>query len=262
MSYKKSKYWIIVVVVAACIVVTVSYLTNSRQRISYTKIIHKSYSSASNYAFENGVEIKKNKAEIILNDNEITVLFSVIGKDMQIRVNNTISNGKIEKQTTILEHKVSSSDELIQAELSLDTAVSAAIISHNRSDASADRLCLEAHTILANENHMVAGTNEIDTAIVYGMSLYQEYADGNYSVAVKDVFRVVALTYNVENENYTLKEYWEPGDGAYHDLDLMVKFPKVVAEELAGPSDYYMEQMNLLYNECNTKAASAADDAS
>ncbi len=126
---------------------------------------------------------------------------------------------------------------------SLDAAVSEAIMEHNRGKYYQGAFACESHTVLEVEE---AG----DTVTAYVMALYQEYVfvDGK-AVPISGGHIPTAITFALlEDDQYALREYWEPRDGSYYPKDLAAKFPPGV--DYGSPSLYEAHKAD-----CDAKAA-------
>ena len=132
-------------------------------------------------------------------------------------------------------------------ENTLDTAISQAILEHYADDKPTGLLHVEAHKLLGKEE--LSGTpikgssNHTTRETVYLMVLHQKYSF--YEDTLKEVggsYIPTAITFDVdENGEYTLTEYWEPRDGAYHAKDIRSKFPETAAEAALNNQDYIDE---------------------
>jgi len=132
---------------------------------------------------------------------------------------------------------------VVDAPGDLDAAVSEAIMEHNRGKYYQGAFACESHTILEVEE---AG----DTVTAYVMALYQEYVfvDGK-AVPVSGGHIPTAITFALlEDNQYALREYWEPRDGSYYPKDLAAKFPPGV--DYGSPSLYEAHKAD-----CDAKAA-------
>ena len=73
---------------------------------------------------------------------------------------------------------------------------------------------------------VVGATDHVGMVTVYGLALYQGYdmVDGKLHEDAGS-HTPVAITFDVLNGRYSLKEYWRPGDGTYYEPDIREKFP-------------------------------------
>lgn len=106
LNNKKPVFWIIAVVVVACVAAAVWFFICPNLSFSDKRLIQQSYSSAYACVFENHVEIEKENAEVIRNGEAIEVVFPATNGEQQIRVTNIIKNGKIHSQSTVIEDRI------------------------------------------------------------------------------------------------------------------------------------------------------------
>lgn len=57
----------------------------------------------------------------------------------------------------------------------------------------------------------------------------------------------VALTFLLDENGYTLQEYWKPGDGSYYISDIREVFPPHIVEEAIDSQKYVMKQIQDCY---------------
>lgn len=109
-----------------------------------------------------------------------------------------------------------------QEMLSIEEAIRTAILEHNDSyyPEECDFACCD-FALLAKEGD-VSGRNKSDTIVYYGWALYQVLREGIEDVGGSHI--PVALTFDVTEDGYTLKAYWEPGDGSNFVPDIRKKF--------------------------------------
>lgn len=139
-----------------------------------------------------------------------------------------------------------SGDELIHlfygtapAASDLDTAISFAIMEHNKDRYYKGVFTCESHIVLATEAVEPASAGQIETLTVYALALYEEYnlsEEGIQSVSGGCI--PVALTFHVTENGYALSEYWEPGDGADYSDDIRDKFPEDVLDTIWNPQNH------------------------
>lgn len=136
----------------------------------------------------------------------------------------------------------------------LDYAVRTAILEKHTSDHSKGLIRVESHKVLSTEHRAVADTNVVDQVTVYALVLYQGYSPystaGNL-ISEEGSYIPTALTFSVDEAGqYTLEEYWLPGDGSYYANDIKNKFPGAAADDALNAQDYIDE----LQAECQQKA--------
>ena len=69
---------------------------------------------------------------------------------------------------------------------------------------------------------------------LYGIAIYRSYDvdqanDNSEFTVLEDFGTACAVTIDPNTLEYT--DFWVPGDGAYHDMDIMAKFPERIAED-------------------------------
>ncbi|MDE7283020.1 MAG: hypothetical protein K2N85_05485 [Lachnospiraceae bacterium] len=83
----------------------------------------------------------------------------------------------------------------------------------------------------------------------YGWALYQRY-----NVTEKGIEDVggshipVALTFDVNEKDCKLTEYWEPGDGSYFEPDIRNKFPEHIVDDGLDSQKYIVRQIQDCYS--------------
>jgi len=95
----------------------------------------------------------------------------------------------------------------------------------------------------------VAGsTDHVGVVTVYGLALYQGYdmVDGKLHEEAGS-HTPVAITFDVLNGKYSLKEYWRPGDGTYYEPDIREKFPDKIEDEAMNTQKYIAAQKQECY---------------
>ena len=127
----------------------------------------------------------------------------------------------------------------------LDSAISNAILEHYADSASGDLIHVESHVILAQED-------TADSVTVYLLALQKMYRDNGGELeenAASYIPTVLTFSRSASGE-YTLEDYWEPGDGSVYADDIRNKFPDVAAEEALNAQTYIDE----LDAQCRAKA--------
>ena len=88
---------------------------------------------------------------------------------------------------------------------------------------------------------------------LYGISRYKGYRQNENSfVAVRDFGITCIIT--LDSETLELIEFWTPGDGAYHDMDIADKFPENIANQLLSEAGSPATYTNRLVAECDKNA--------
>ncbi len=89
-----------------------------------------------------------------------------------------------------------------------------------------------------------------DTVTYYGWALYKEF--GISEKGIEDMggsHMPVALTFELNEEGYSLQEYWQPGEGAYFVSDVRDKFPKQAAGDGIDSQKFAIRQMQSCYRQ-------------
>ena len=95
---------------------------------------------------------------------------------------------------------------------------------------------------------VVGSTDHVGVVTVYGLALYQGYDmvdDKLHEEAGSHT--PVAITFDVLNGRYSLKEYWRPGDGTYYEPDIREKFPDKIEDEAMNTQKYIAAQKQECY---------------
>lgn len=144
-----------------------------------------------------------------------------------------------------------------QETTAFEDAISTTILEKYSNHVEFGNILVESHVVLANEvmsvTPKVGQTNHLTEETVYLLVLIQEYSayDGTL-VEVGGSYLPVAITLSTQNgTTYTVKEYWEPRDGAYHVKDIRSKFPGESAEDALTKQQDYIKALEA---ECYLKA--------
>jgi len=141
------------------------------------------------------------------------------------------------------------------SEALLNSAIYDAIINCNRSEKTLGLYHCASFVMLGKEEISgtpVASSNDhVGTVTVYGLALHHGYdvVSGNLQ-EVEGSHTPVAITFNVKNGKYSLKEYWRPGDGAYYTSDIREKFPDEIEDDAMDTQKYILAQIQ----ECRAQA--------
>ena len=141
------------------------------------------------------------------------------------------------------------------SEALLNSAIYDAIINCNRSEKTLGLYHCASFVMLGKEEISgtpVASSNDhVGTVTVYGLALHHGYdvVSGNLQ-EVEGSHTPVAITFNVKNGKYSLKEYWRPGDGAYYASDIREKFPDEIEDDAMDTQKYILAQIQ----ECRAQA--------
>lgn len=134
---------------------------------------------------------------------------------------------------------------------SLDAAITAAILGQNASSYldSYDFACCDFVTLEEMSATPVVG-DKTHTIVLYGWVLYQQYAIDK--VGIKDLAGShipVALTFELNENGYQLKEYWQPRDGSYYVSDVRSKFPAHIVDDGLDSQKYIIRQIQSCYKQ-------------
>lgn len=141
------------------------------------------------------------------------------------------------------------------SEALLNSAIYDAIINCNRSEKTLGLYHCASFVMLGKEEISgtpVASSNDhVGTVTVYGLALHRGYdvVSGNLQ-EVEGSNTPVAITFNVKNGKYSLKEYRRPGDGAYYASDIREKFPDEIEDDAMDTQKYILAQIQ----ECRAQA--------
>lgn len=95
------------------------------------------------------------------------------------------------------------------------------------------------------ESHIILDKKETeDSVTVYTMVLYEEYQVIAKELTVTGAMHsAAALTFSKDNEgNYTLEEYWLPGDGEDYLNDIREEFPSGIYDDAIDTQKYIKKQ--------------------
>lgn len=95
---------------------------------------------------------------------------------------------------------------------------------------------------------VVGSTDHVGVVTVYGLALYQGYDLVNDELREEAGSHIpVAITFDVLNGKYSLKEYWTPRDGTYYASDIRDKFPDQIEDEAMNTQKYITVQKQECY---------------
>lgn len=140
-----------------------------------------------------------------------------------------------------------STKEQVKDESPLTQATHNAILEQNKLNNRQNNIAYESHVVLATET-------DSESITVYAMVLYEEYSliDGKFdhTKMVGGSHIATALTFDIEaNDEYLLREYWEPQPGSYHNADIKSKFPEAVWQDALNTQKYIYLQKQSIYNQ-------------
>lgn len=128
-------------------------------------------------------------------------------------------------------------------------AIRQAIMAHNKSSNSQeyDVACCSFITLETFSSTPLAGSSTRKITF-YGWALYEEYKVTDNSLKTVSGSHIpVAISFNLDEQGYTLTEYWEPRDGSYYAQDIREKFPAHIAEEGMDNQKFILQQTQECY---------------
>ena len=142
-------------------------------------------------------------------------------------------------------------DDTDPAVASLLQAASAAILEHNASSGpeTYDLACCD-FAILGTKSQSLATENSEQMLTAYGWALYQTYRISE--TGIEDVggsHIPVALTFEIKEDAYNLKDYWEPRDGSYFAEDIRNRFPEFLAADGMDSQKFILPQIQSCYRQ-------------
>jgi len=266
LNYKKPAFWVIILAVIACGVVTVCFATNPKQDISQEQYtVQAQITEVENGSFlvapvEGSPELSSSDLFRVPITNMPSSPEPLVGDVVEITYDGSILESYPAQFGTIYSMKVVSretSPEMDVAGTTLSdeqTTIRQAILEHNRSAdptglvscaSFAELACLSGTPLVGNNTHKIT---------YYGWALYEEYkVTDNGLETVGGSHLPVALSFDLDERGYTLTEYWEPRDGSYYAQDIREKFPSHVVEDGMDSQKFILRQTQ----ECYAQAVAA-----
>ena len=138
------------------------------------------------------------------------------------------------------------------SETLLNKAIHDAILDHNLSEKTFGLNNCASFVLLDKEEisgtPVVGSTDHVGMVTVYGLALYQGYDLVNDELREEAGSHIpVAITFDVLNGKYSLKEYWTPRDGTYYAPDIREKFPDKIEDEAMNTQKYIAAQKQECY---------------
>lgn len=85
---------------------------------------------------------------------------------------------------------------------------------------------------------------------VYGIALHQGYDFSGDALREAEGSQIpTAITFEIIDGRYEMKEYWIPRDGSYYALDIRDKFPDDIEEEALDTQKYILAQIQDCYSQ-------------
>ena len=221
MNYKKPTFWIILLVVIACIALVVCFLTDPVD----SKTEEPADTIVSN------TENTPDSADTTLEESSQPTVPSEPEQPTEQDVLKGALSAAEEADTSIL-------DELI----------SNAVLDHYADAVQPGQLHVESHVTLAEDKH------DTQSVTVYLLVLQEIYSvDGESLTLENGSYIPTAITFSLSTSGGAPIEYWEPSDGSYSD-DIRAKFPSAAADEALQNDQAYIEDLKTV---CYQKALEA-----
>ena len=137
------------------------------------------------------------------------------------------------------------------SEVLLTNAIYDAILEHNK-PSKPDGLYHSASFVLLDQKELCIDSDPPTPmqVIVYGMALHQAFSFTDAGLQDAQGSHIpVMLTFEKENDAYTLLEYWQPRDGSYYAQDIREKFPDEVEDDALDTQKYIVSQMQNCYDQ-------------
>jgi len=96
----------------------------------------------------------------------------------------------------------------------------------------------------------IAGaTNHMEIVTVYGLALHQGYGFSGHTFHEAAGSHIpVAITFEIVDGKYVLKDYWTPRDGSYYVEDIRNKFPDEIEDDALDTQKYIRAQIQECYD--------------
>lgn len=225
MHYKKPTFWIILLVVIACIALVVCFLTDPVD----SKTEEPADTIVSN------TENTPDSADTTLEESSQPTVPSEPEQPTEQDVLKGALSAAEEADTSIL-------DELI----------SNAVLDHYADAVQPGQIHVESHVTLAEDKH------DTQSVTVYLLVLQEIYSvDGESLTLENGSYIPTAITFSLSTSSGAPIEYWEPSDGSYSD-DIRAKFPSAAADEALQNDQAYIEDLKTV---CYQKALEAKNGA-
>ncbi len=256
--------------------------TDTKQVITQYSDVSWTWDPLSNEAFSQlfppdtaypNIEAYDGKSQRIATISETYRLLSIDGRlwllifqdDGFVRAVYQLTPASVPSDTAATSSAAAAPEPTEETNLSLESAVSQAIVSHSDGDVPANGLATQAHTILLTDYSASTGV-----ITVYAIALYQEFLlENNKIQATVGSHMPVAITFDTAPTaddtaaSYRLLEYWIPEDGANYQRSLQEKFPSSIYEQALDIQAYALPHMQacyqqaIIYSSIDTKSAIA-----
>lgn len=272
-NYKKPSFWVLCVSLVACIVLSVGFLTEPKSGVSdftfttgylnkevklNSEQIEEVINHLDNYSFNHKTNnsfdeqkhvityskdkkhyrwtITKEKTQLIINeDGKNSIIF--VGNDPILL--DTFRKYEAWAQESI---KIDPENIMNVNTNSLTNKITNTILDHHDQHKSTASIRVESHIVLANGQGVLAGdTNSIVESNHYLIVLYQEFSIvDNKPVEVYRSYSPAIINFDVHENKYSLKEYWQPVEG--NQQDIIDRFPGDSANDAIN-SEKYLEEL-------------------
>ena len=233
MLYKKPTFWIILLVVIACVVLAVCFLTDP-------------------------VDSKTEQpADPIVSNTETAP--DPAGTTPEEPAQPTVPS---EPEQDALKEALSAEQEALKDTLAaaeeadspmLDEMIGKAVLDHYADSVQPGQIHVESHVVLAEDKH------DTQSVTVYLLVLQETYSvDGETLTMENGSYVPTAITFPLDTSSGTATEYWEPSDGSYSD-DIRAKFPDPAAEEALNDQAYIDDLKAACYQKALEAMNAAAD---
>lgn len=238
LHYKRPGFWLVVGAAGVCILMAVCFLTNPKQGGGETKAAMDA-GGETEAAMDAGGETEAvrdadGQAKAAGNADGQEIVQDVIG--MVLDANEEVQ----EADFTYTDYKEY-----------LASAIRSAILEENKSvyDTSFDVACCDF--VCLEMAPRISETDGVSIIITYyGWAMYEAYQVSEEGlVCAEGSYLPVALTFEEEEENFRLMEYWKPREGGYFVPDVREKFPARVAEAAIDSQKYMLLQKQSCYQQ-------------
>jgi beta-lactamase regulating signal transducer with metallopeptidase domain len=133
----------------------------------------------------------------------------------------------------------------------LELAIHDAIIQKNKNSYSPifDIACCD-FAMLEMITEALPESSTASTVVCYGWVFYQRYLVSENGLEAAGGHHIpTALTFEVKQDQYILKEYWEPRDGSYFVSDIQDKFPEYLVQDGIDSQKFIIRQQQSCYSQ-------------
>lgn len=240
LHYKKPAFWVIVVAVIACTVVTVCFATNPKQDFPKERRTVQAQNT----------EVEDRSLQVAPVENSWESSSSNLFRVPITNISQEDSPETEAQQTKDPEAITVEPDNAAEILSEEQTAIRQAILAHNESFTNSqeyDAACCSFITLETLSGTPLAGSST-HKVTYYGWALYEEYRVMDNGLETVNGSHVpVALSFDLDEHGYTLTEYWTPRDGSYYAQDIREKFPSHIAEDGLNSQKFILQQQQECY---------------